>query len=50
MGTLYDLQEPIAHAQLTNLCESLESLRVNILQGHGRDYSTHIFLQFKTGK
>lgn len=28
----------------------LEDLQGNILKGHGRDYSAHLFLQFKEGK
>lgn len=30
--------------------ELLEDLQGNILKGHGRDYSTHLFLEFKEGK
>lgn len=50
MVRLYELAEPIQENQLTALRESLESLQGNILRGHGRDRSIHIFLSFNNGK
>jgi hypothetical protein len=32
--------------QYPNLKEALENLQGNILRGHGRHYSVHLFLQF----
>lgn len=54
MASLHELTEPIDHGTLKNLQEDpqkpLESLQGNILRGHGRDLSAHIFLRFKTGQ
>src|SRR6266487_6081711 len=54
MESLHELTEPIYHSTLKNLQDNpqkpLENLQGNILQGHGRDRSIHIFLQFKIGK
>ena len=54
MASLHELTEPIYHGTLKNLQENpqkpLESLQGNILHGHGRDRSVHIFLRFKDGK
>jgi deferrochelatase/peroxidase EfeB len=54
MESLHELTEPIYHGTLKNLQDNpqkpLENLQGNILQGHGRDRSIHIFLQFKIGK
>ena len=54
MVSLHELTKPIYHGTLKQLQDSpqkpLESLQGNILQGHGRDRSVHIFLQFKGGK
>jgi Dyp-type peroxidase family len=54
MASLDELTEPIYHGTLKNLQENpqkpLESLQGNILQGHGRDRSVHIFLKFRDGK
>jgi Dyp-type peroxidase family len=54
MESLHELAEPISHGTLKNLQENpqkpLESLQANILRGHGRDQSIHIFLRFKEGK
>jgi Dyp-type peroxidase family len=54
MTSLHELTEPIDHGTLRNLQDDplrpLESLQGNILQGHGRDMSVHILLQFKIGK
>jgi Dyp-type peroxidase family len=47
---LYELADPIQESQLKVLRESLESLQGNILRGHGRDRSIHIFLSFKNGQ
>ena len=51
MVSLHELTESIYHGTLKQLQGSpqkpLESLQGNILQGHGRDRSVHIFLQFK---
>ena len=54
MASLYELTEPIYDGTLKNLQENpqkpLESLQGNILRGHGRDRTVHIFLQFKKGE
>jgi Dyp-type peroxidase family len=54
MASLHELTEPIYHGTLKHLQDNpqkpLESLQGNILQGHGRDRSIHIFLQFKIGQ
>ena len=54
MTSLHELTEPIYHGTLQSLQKHpqkpLESLQGNILQGHGRDRSVHIFLQFKIGQ
>ena len=54
MASLHELSEPLYHGTLKNLQENpqkpLESLQGNILSGHGRDRSVHIFLRFKDGK
>jgi deferrochelatase/peroxidase EfeB len=51
MASLHELTEPIYHGTLKRLQEHpqrpLENLQGNILQGHGRDRSVHIFLRFK---
>jgi Dyp-type peroxidase family len=54
MASLHELTEPISHDTLKNLQENpqkpLESLQGNILRGHGRDMSIHVFLSFKNGQ
>src|SRR5882762_3334613 len=50
MTRLHELVKPIRKDQLEELRGSLESLQGNILQGHGRNHSAHIFLKFETGK
>jgi Dyp-type peroxidase family len=54
MTSLHELTEPIYHGTLKSLQEHpqkpLESLQGNILNGHGRDRSVHIFLKFKDSK
>ena len=54
MVNLHELTEPIYYGTLKHLQENsqkpLESLQGNILHGHGRDRSVHIFLRFKVGK
>ena len=50
MARLHELDKPIHEDQLKELREPLESLQGNILRGHGRDRSIHIFLSFNTGK
>ena len=50
MVRLYELTDPIQENQLKSLRKPLESLQGNILQGHGRDRSVHIFLHFNNGK
>ena len=54
MPGLHELTQPIDQKTLKALQENpqkpLESLQGNILQGHGRDHSVHIFLRFKDGK
>ena len=46
MARLDELDKPIAQGQIVSLREALKSLQGNILQGHGRDHSVHIFLRF----
>jgi Dyp-type peroxidase family len=41
--------EPIDHSDQI-LQDVLEDLQGNILNGHGRDYAVHIFLEFRQGK
>src|SRR5215510_11977488 len=50
MASLYELDKPIQENQLKGLRGLLESLQGNILRGHGRDRSIHIFLSFNNGK
>jgi Dyp-type peroxidase family len=54
MEALHELDEPISQELLKNLKnhvqKPLESLQGNILKGHGRDRSIHIFLKFKNGR
>jgi len=54
MESLYKLKDPISKNMLKRLKEDpqkpLENLQGNILQGHGRDHSVHIFLRFKDEK
>jgi Dyp-type peroxidase family len=54
MASLHELTEPIYDGTLKNLQENpqkpLESLQGNILRGHGRDRSVHIFLKFIDGQ
>jgi Dyp-type peroxidase family len=54
MASLHDLTDPIDQNTLKTLQENpgkpLENLQGNILHGHGRDRSVHIFLRFKTGQ
>jgi Dyp-type peroxidase family len=50
MASLHELKDPIPQDMLDGLREPLESLQGNILRGHGRDSSVHIFLKFKEGK
>jgi Dyp-type peroxidase family len=47
---LYMLNTPISEQQLQELKPALASLQGNILRGHGRDRSVHIFLRFKAGQ
>src|SRR5262249_26939293 len=51
MVSLHELTEPIYYGTLkelqANTQKPLESLQGNILHGHGRDRSVHIFLRFK---
>jgi Dyp-type peroxidase family len=53
MKSLHELTEPISYGTLQDLQKSsfepLKNLQGNILQGHGRDRSVHIFLTFKCG-
>src|SRR5262245_37110958 len=53
MVSLHELTEPIYYGTLQQLQnhpqKPLENLQGNILQGHGRDRSVHILLQFKIG-
>ncbi len=50
MANLYELTHPINDVTLKvlrgDLQKPLESLQGNILHGHGRDRSVHIFLHF----
>ena len=48
MKSLHELTEPIDKPE--EVRELLENLQGNILQGHGRDHSVHVFLRFKDGK
>ena len=54
MESLHELTVPISQDTLKTLQDDprkpLESLQGNILKGHGRDRSVHIFLRFKAGK
>lgn len=50
MTGLHELTVPIPQNMLEDLRKPLESLQGNILRGHGRDHSVHIFLRFKKGK
>jgi Dyp-type peroxidase family len=50
MIPLYMLNTPISEQQLQELAPALASLQGNILRGHGRDRSVHIFLHFKAGQ
>jgi deferrochelatase/peroxidase EfeB len=54
MESLYKLKDPISKDMLKRLQDDpqkpLENLQGNILQGHGRDHSVHIFLRFKDEK
>jgi Dyp-type peroxidase family len=54
MKSLYELTEPIYYSTLQDLQKNpykpLENLQGNILQGHGRNRSVHIFLSFIDGK
>jgi Dyp-type peroxidase family len=50
MANLQELTGPIDQNALADLREPLKSLQGNILQGHGRDHSVHIFLCFKADK
>ena len=54
MAALHELRQPIDQNILKALQENpqkpLESLQGNILRGHGRDRSIHIFLSFKNDK
>jgi Dyp-type peroxidase family len=53
MASLHELTDPIYHGTLRNLQDDpqkpLESLQGNILIGHGRDRSVHLFLKFNDG-
>src|SRR5688572_5257211 len=54
MESLHERTDPIDQDTLKNLqgnpWKPLENLQGNILRGHGRDRSVHIFLRFKTGQ
>jgi Dyp-type peroxidase family len=50
MVTLHKLTSPIAQNMPEEVQESLRGLQGNILRGHGRNHSVHIFLNFKAGK
>jgi Dyp-type peroxidase family len=54
MVSLHDLTEPIDPGTLKHLQEHpqrpLDNLQGNILRGHGRDRSVHIFLRFNDGQ
>jgi Dyp-type peroxidase family len=50
MARLDELKEPISQKQIDTLREALKSLQGNILQGHGRDFSVHIFLHFTASR
>jgi Dyp-type peroxidase family len=54
MKSIHELTAPISKDELNSLQgdpqKPLESLQGNILQGHGRDHSVHIFLRFKADK
>jgi Dyp-type peroxidase family len=47
MASLHELHGPILQDMLDGLREPLGSLQGNILSGHGRERSVHIFLKFK---
>jgi Dyp-type peroxidase family len=56
MKSLHELTEPVYNGSLQDLqdiqknpYEPLENLQGNILQGHGRNRSEHIFLSFRDG-
>jgi Dyp-type peroxidase family len=49
MASLHDLTSPIPH-DLKGLQALLIKLQGNILKGHGRDHSVHIFLKFTANK
>jgi hypothetical protein len=50
MTSLHELTAPISQDKLEELRKPLESLQGNILHGHDRDRSVHIFLSFKGDK
>jgi Dyp-type peroxidase family len=50
MASLHELSDPILKDQLKELRIPLQNLQGNILQGHGRDHSVHVFLRFEDGK
>jgi Dyp-type peroxidase family len=54
MASLHELTEPIYPGTLKRLQQDphrpLDNLQGNILHGHGRDRSVHIFLHFKDGE
>jgi Dyp-type peroxidase family len=54
MTSLHELTEPIYDGTLKKLQDDpqkpLESLQGNVLRGHGRNRSVHIFLRFKAGQ
>jgi Dyp-type peroxidase family len=45
---LADRATPIAHADLPQLVPWLDNLQGDILRGHGRDHTVHVFLRFVT--
>lgn len=46
MYHLYERTRPIPQDDLEGLREQLEHMQGNILKGHGRDYTVHIFVRF----
>lgn len=50
MANLHELLAPIHQHALKDLRKPLESLQGNILRGHGRERSVHIFLRFHDGE